>query len=90
MQSRRFVLPEVTTVRAVAEVLADPAIAAAEPGGERPTAAITAVAIGPEGGFTSAELALVSHRIALPGGVLRTETAAIAAGVLLASARTTG
>jgi 16S rRNA U1498 N3-methylase RsmE len=90
MQSRRFFLPDVTTVRAVAEVFADPSMAAAEPGGERPTAAITAVAIGPEGGFTSAELALASRLIALPGGVLRAETAAIAAGVVLASARAAG
>lgn len=90
MQSRRLVLPDVTTVRAVAEVFADPAMAAAEPGGERPTAPITAVAIGPEGGFTSEELALAKRHIALPGGVLRAETAAIAAGVVLAAARATG
>jgi RsmE family RNA methyltransferase len=48
------------------------------------------VAIGPEGGFTAEELALANRRIALPGGVLRTETAAIAAGVVLAAARATG
>ena len=90
MQSRRLFLPEVTTVCAVAEVFADPAMAAAEPGGERPTGAITAIAIGPEGGFTSAELALANRHISLPGGVLRAETAAIAAGVVLASARATG
>jgi 16S rRNA (uracil1498-N3)-methyltransferase len=90
MQSRRLFLPEVATVRAAAEVLADPAMTVAEPGGERPTAAITAIAIGPEGGFTAEELALANHRIALPGGVLRTETAAIAAGVVLAGVRETG
>jgi 16S rRNA (uracil1498-N3)-methyltransferase len=90
MQSRRLHLPEVVTVRAVAEVLAEPAMTVAEPGGETPTAAITAMAIGPEGGFTAEELALASRRIALPGGVLRAETAAIAAGVVLAAVRATG
>ena len=89
MQSRRLFLPEVATVRAVAEVFADPAMAVAEPGGETPTAAITALAIGPEGGFTGDELALANRRVALPGGVLRAETAAIAAGVVLAMARAT-
>jgi 16S rRNA (uracil1498-N3)-methyltransferase len=90
MQSRRLFLPDVATVGAVGDVLADPAMAVAEPGGQTPTAAITAIAIGPEGGFTAEELSLASHRIALPGGVLRTETAAIAAGVVLAAARATG
>jgi 16S rRNA (uracil1498-N3)-methyltransferase len=90
MQSRRLFLPDVATVRVVAEVLARPAMAVAEPGGQIPTAAISAIAVGPEGGFTAEELALASHRIALPGGVLRTETAAIAAGVVLAAARATG
>lgn len=90
MQSRRVHLPTVTTVRAVTEVLAEPGMAAAEPGADAPTAAITAVAIGPEGGFTSEELAVAKDRVALPGGVLRAETAAIAAGVVLAAARAQG
>ena len=49
------------------------------------------IAIGPEGGFSAAELALAqrcgSPLVRLPGGVLRAETAAIVAGALLAQAR---
>lgn len=90
MQSRRVHLPEITTVRAVEEVFADPAMAAAEPGECLPTTAITALAIGPEGGFTSAELALAARRVALPGAILRSDTAAISAGVVLALGRERG
>jgi 16S rRNA (uracil1498-N3)-methyltransferase len=87
MQSRRVHLPEIATVRVAAEILAEPEMCIAEPGGEAPTSAISALAIGPEGGFAPEELALSSRRVSLPGGVLRTETAAIAAGVVLATRR---
>ncbi len=45
------------------------------------------IAIGPEGGFSSAELD-GRPTVSLPGRILRTETAAITAGVLLAARRT--
>ena len=90
MQSRRVHLPEITTVGAAANVLSEPGMRAAEPGGAAPTAGISGLAVGPEGGFTDEELAVATGCIALPGGVLRTETAAIAAGVVLATVRTAG
>lgn len=87
MQSRRVSLPEITTVRVVEEVLVEPSLAVAEPGGPRTTDSIAGVAVGPEGGFTAEELARCRRRVGLPGGVLRTETAAIVAGTLLVSGR---
>lgn len=59
----------------------------AEPGGEPLSAEVSVLIIGPEGGFTAEELALVNTHVSLPGGILRAETAAIAAGVLLAEKR---
>jgi 16S rRNA (uracil1498-N3)-methyltransferase len=50
-----------------------------------PRSRVSTVVVGPEGGFTDAELALVPDRVCLGGNVLRVETAAIAAGVLLAA-----
>lgn len=66
-------------------VLADPGGVAGPPG----LAGRAAVAIGPEGGFSPAELA-ERPTVRLPGRILRTETAAIAAAVLLASHRDHG
>ncbi|MSZ37535.1 MAG: 16S rRNA (uracil(1498)-N(3))-methyltransferase, partial [Actinobacteria bacterium] len=43
--------------------------------------------IGPEGGFTHQELALSQQRVSLPGGILRSETAAVAAAVLMSQQR---
>jgi 16S rRNA (uracil1498-N3)-methyltransferase len=65
-----------------------PAIAAlggcvvAEPGGRALTADDTAVAIGPEGGWSDAELAAGGDRIDLGVTILRTETAAVAVSAL--------
>lgn len=58
----------------------------AEPGGPVLRQDTTVLVIGPEGGFSHSELAGRSTA-SLPGRVLRSETAAIAAGVLLASFR---
>ncbi|MEZ5342811.1 MAG: RsmE family RNA methyltransferase [Acidimicrobiales bacterium] len=44
------------------------------------------VCVGPEGGWSAAELAAYDH-VGLPGNILRAETAAIAAGVLLVASR---
>ncbi len=87
MQSRRVTIPEVTTVRVAAEVLADASMAIGDPDGSPPAPGLTAMAVGPEGGFTVEELGMSPRRIRLPGGVLRTETAAIVAGTLLANER---
>ena len=58
----------------------------AQPGGDPPAAGLGAVAVGPEGGFSPAELA-GRPLVGLGPGVLRAETAAVAAGLLLCSLR---
>jgi 16S rRNA (uracil1498-N3)-methyltransferase len=87
MQSRRVWLPEVSDVQDLGEVMAagGDEVALAVPGEvravDRPT-----VLIGPEGGWSAEELAMGGESVAHVGlgpHVLRSETAAIAAGVLL-------
>jgi RsmE family RNA methyltransferase len=48
---------------------------------------VVTVLVGPEGGWAPEELALPASRVRLGANVLRAETAAIAAGVLLAAHR---
>lgn len=86
MQSRRLWLPVITEPLSLAELLAaQPEVVVAEPGGRPLTRADRAVAVGPEGGWSTAELALVDpeRRVALSPNVLRVETAAIAAAVVV-------
>ena len=54
----------------------------AEPGGRALTSADTAVAIGPEGGWSDAELRAGGDRIDLGDTILRIETAAVAVSAL--------
>ena len=63
------------------------ALAVAEPGAPPITAATTCILVGPEGGFTEDELARAPTLVGLADTVLRAETAAVAAGVLLVSLR---
>ncbi len=91
MQSRNPWLPIVAPLTGLAAFLdAEPAAHLADPAGARwPEASAEsprAVAIGPEGGFSPAELE-GRRSLLLPGRILRTETAAIAAAVLLAGGR---
>jgi 16S rRNA (uracil1498-N3)-methyltransferase len=58
-----------------------PAAVAAEPDGRRLAVDDVAIAVGPEGGWTDGELAVARDRVALPGGILRVETAALTACV---------
>ena len=44
---------------------------------------VDTVLVGPEGGFTEGELGAVTRRVALSGNVLRVETAALTAAILL-------
>jgi 16S rRNA (uracil1498-N3)-methyltransferase len=89
MQSRRVWLPEVSDVRELGDLLADGGdVALAVPGAieavDQPT-----VLVGPEGGWTPEELVLAEgpvKQVGLGPHVLRSETAAIAAGVLLVAA----
>jgi 16S rRNA (uracil1498-N3)-methyltransferase len=87
MQSRNPWPPIVEAQMALADFMATrPAVVLADPDGGRGADDQTAVAIGPEGGFAPAELA-GRDTIRLPGRILRTETAAIAAGVVLTARR---
>jgi 16S rRNA (uracil1498-N3)-methyltransferase len=89
MQSRRCWLPEVSaTLDFDGAVRAGPSpVALAERGGDPPSLAVTTVLVGPEGGWTGNERALVTGRVALGAHVLRVETAAIAGATVLAALR---
>lgn len=95
MQSRQVFLP---TIHPVATDLGDllssavmegqwGTVAAADPQGDADLVDISAMVIGPEGGFSSQELEMFDSSVNLVGGILRAETAAVAAGVLLAHSR---
>ena len=88
-QCRRLRLPVVGDPVPYETVLADrlAALAVAEPGAPPITAATTCILVGPEGGFTEDELARAPTLVGLADTVLRAETAAVAAGVLLVSLR---
>ena len=71
-------------IRAI-EVL--PGFAVAEPGGRPVTADDVRIAIGPEGGWSAKELEVAASAVSLSPNILRVETAAVAAAVLMASHR---
>jgi 16S rRNA (uracil1498-N3)-methyltransferase len=90
-QSRRTWLPEVTGLVDVATALCWPGATLAEADGPRPRLAHPIVLVGPEGGWSGEELAAADAagvpRVGLGPHVLRAETAAVAAGALLAAER---
>lgn len=79
-QSRRVVRLRIDAPRTAVDLLGDYVVA--EPGGRALVAADTAVAVGPEGGWSDAELAVARDRIDLGSTILRTETAAMAISTL--------
>lgn len=85
-QSRRVHLPVVDGVVPVASLLSG-GVAVAVPGGPPPDLSHPAVLVGPEGGWSVEEEAAAAHTVGLGPGVLRAETAAVAAGALLAALR---
>ncbi|HKH87817.1 MAG TPA: RsmE family RNA methyltransferase [Acidimicrobiales bacterium] len=96
MQARRVWLPVVADTLIFEEAvrtLAVPAagggggIALAEPGGSPPSLASPVVLVGPEGGWSPAELALGLPQVDLGPTILRIETAAVVAGTLLTALR---
>ncbi len=99
MQSRRLWLPEVSDPAPFHDVLAGlgglgdsstgvgARAALADPSGEAPSLDRPAILVGPEGGFDDAELASGLARVRLGDHVLRAETAAVTAGVLLCALR---
>ncbi|MBV8159337.1 MAG: 16S rRNA (uracil(1498)-N(3))-methyltransferase [Acidimicrobiia bacterium] len=87
MQSRRSWLPTVGDVRSFAELAAAPGAVLADRGGAPPSLARPLLLVGPEGGWSEEEAAAPVPRVALGPTVLRTETAAVAAGTLLCGLR---
>ena len=92
MQSRRVSVPVIGgMMSSVAQVVAEfgPRVALAEPDADtfESTTDIDVLIVGPEGGFTPSELEACRRHVSLPGGVLRAETAAIVAGVMLVQRR---
>ena len=89
MQSRRAWLPELDDVRDFATVLdevgANGCLADRE--GGAPALSRPAVLVGPEGGWTDGERACGLPVVGLGRHVLRAETAAVAAGVVLSGLR---
>lgn len=87
LQSRRLVLPLVSPVMSLSAFLAEnPGAVAADPAGSAMHADHTTLVVGPEGGFSADELAAVDL-VALPGNVLRAETAAVVAAALVCGLR---
>lgn len=87
MQSRLAWIPIVEAVTTFAEVAADPQACRADRGGGPPSLERPLILVGPEGGWDFDELAVDLPTVSLGDGVLRAETAAIAAGVLLSALR---
>lgn len=88
MQSRRTWLPELAPPRPAAEVAAGLGPGAlAQFGGGPPSLERPTILVGPEGGWTEAELSCGLPMVGLGPTVLRAETAAVAAGVVLCGLR---
>ena len=90
-QCRRVWLPEVAETIGFKDLGALGAageVALAQLSGDRPTVAERVIAVGPEGGWSSDELASGLPTVGFGLSVLRAETAAVTAGALMASLRT--
>ncbi len=87
MQSRRCHLPDVAPLGRFADLVVGPGVVRAEQHGAPLSTAVTMVLIGPEGGWSGEERAAVPATVGLGAHVLRAETAAFAAGTLLAALR---
>lgn len=84
-QSRRVWNCEIVAPVSTHEFL--PGMMIAEPGGRDLQPDDRAIAIGPEGGWSDAEIATASGRVSLSDQVLRVETAAVVATTLMAAQR---
>jgi 16S rRNA (uracil1498-N3)-methyltransferase len=87
MQSRRSRLPTIEPLRSFAEVVARDGVALADADGSPPSLTWPNIVVGPEGGWSDAERGTDIRRIRLAETVLRSETAAVAAGALLVALR---
>ena len=86
-QSRRIRPPQIDGPLSVSDFAATSGVALAVPGGPPLTTGISTVLVGPEGGWSEAELSRGIATVGLAGNVLRTETAAVSAGVFLEGLR---
>ena len=90
MQARRTWLPEVspvTSFAAAAKALGGQGALCEQGGAEPPSLGRPSLLVGPEGGWDHDELACGLPVVGLGSTTLRAETAAIAAGVVLAALR---
>jgi 16S rRNA (uracil1498-N3)-methyltransferase len=87
MQSRRTWLPEVAELTDFATVCDLPGAVGTDVGGDPPSLAHPTLLIGPEGGWSPQERALLPGSIGLGPTVLRAETAAISGAALLVALR---
>jgi 16S rRNA (uracil1498-N3)-methyltransferase len=87
MQSRQLWLPEVVGVHPVTELAPKPGVAMAAPGGVSPALTWPTVLVGPEGGWAPEEYEVAGATVSLGPAILRTESAAVVAGVLLTALR---
>jgi 16S rRNA (uracil1498-N3)-methyltransferase len=87
MQSRRVRLPGVVWSATFEAVAATPGATMAERDGGAVSLEHPLVLVGPEGGWSPREAGAGLTRVSLGPNVLRTETAAMAAGALLVAAR---
>jgi 16S rRNA (uracil1498-N3)-methyltransferase len=87
MQCRRAWLPTVEPVRSYGDVVERDGTVVAQMGAPPPTGEVRSLLVGPEGGFTGTELERATRCASLGTHVLRAETAALAAGTLLADRR---
>lgn len=85
MQSRRVWMPNVRDLTDLAQVTG---AHIADPSGVPIDASHRTIAIGPEGGFTNDEISGGNGAVSLGETILRAETAAISAAVLMSSCRT--
>ncbi|MGH9117380.1 MAG: RsmE family RNA methyltransferase [Acidimicrobiales bacterium] len=87
MQCRRVWLPKVDRLTEFADAVAIPGAALAERLGPPPTLDRPVILVGPEGGWSPGEIDVDVPHVGLGPHVLRAETAAVAAGLLLAGLR---
>jgi len=87
MQCRRAWTPTIEDVWSFDEVVSLPGCAMSDMAGSRLGAENQMLMVGPEGGWTKAEISADVPKIRLAMPVLRAETAAIAAGTLLSAMR---
>jgi 16S rRNA (uracil1498-N3)-methyltransferase len=86
-QAHRPWLPTISDVQPFDEVARAAGATLADPDGVPPSLEHPVVLIGPEGGWTEAELELCPHRTRFAPNVLRSETAAVVAGAVLVALR---